>query len=94
MNKYTIADFNKDFPNDDTCLGWLKDYLYPNGIDCPKYLDDIVDVTKRFYGYDGNCPNAENCSKAVLIIPNHYILSMKKIEYIAECLNDSVEYRE
>lgn len=34
MNKYTISNFNKDFPNDDTCLGWLKDYLYPGGIAC------------------------------------------------------------
>jgi transposase len=36
MNKYTIADFNKDFPTDDTCLEWLKNYLYPQGIECPK----------------------------------------------------------
>jgi len=35
MQKYTIKDFNKDFPDNDTCLNWLKDYLYPNGIYCP-----------------------------------------------------------
>jgi transposase len=34
--KYTINDFNKDFPNDDTCLEWLKNYLYPDGIYCEK----------------------------------------------------------
>jgi transposase len=34
MNRYTIADFNKDFPDDDTCLEWLKNYLYPDGIYC------------------------------------------------------------
>jgi transposase len=34
MKKYTIADFNKGFPNDDTCLEWLKNYLYPDGIYC------------------------------------------------------------
>jgi transposase len=36
MERYTIADFNRDFPNDDTCLEWLKNHLYPNGIFCIK----------------------------------------------------------
>lgn len=34
MLKYTVKDFRKQFPNDDVCLDWLKDYLYPNGINC------------------------------------------------------------
>jgi transposase-like protein len=34
--KYTITDFRQDFPDDDACLEWLKDYLYPDGIYCPK----------------------------------------------------------
>lgn len=33
--KYTITDFRADFPDDDACLEWLKDYLYPDGITCP-----------------------------------------------------------
>lgn len=33
--KYTITDFRGDFPDDDACLEWLKDYLYPEGIFCP-----------------------------------------------------------
>lgn len=32
--KYTIKDFQAEFPNDDACLEWLKNYLYPNGIHC------------------------------------------------------------
>jgi transposase len=34
MQKYTLQDFEKQFPNDDVCLEWLKDYLYPEGISC------------------------------------------------------------
>ncbi|HEX8161278.1 MAG TPA: IS1595 family transposase [Pyrinomonadaceae bacterium] len=34
MQKYTIKDFQAQFPNDDACLEWLKNYLYPNGIFC------------------------------------------------------------
>jgi len=33
--KYTIQDFRADFPTEDACLEWLKDYLYPDGIFCP-----------------------------------------------------------
>lgn len=36
MERYTITQFNKDFPNDDACLEWLKKHLYPNGIFCIK----------------------------------------------------------
>ena len=34
MQRYTITDFNNQFPNDDACLEWLKNYLYPDGIFC------------------------------------------------------------
>jgi transposase-like protein len=34
MQKYTVKDFRKQFPDDDTCLEWLKNYLYPDGIHC------------------------------------------------------------
>ena len=34
MNKYTIADFNKQFPDENACLEWLKTYRYPSGIFC------------------------------------------------------------
>lgn len=34
MRKYTVRDFDRDFPTDDACLDWLKDFLYPAGIPC------------------------------------------------------------
>jgi transposase len=34
MEKYTINDFNKDFPDNEACLEWLKNSIYPNGIHC------------------------------------------------------------
>jgi transposase-like protein len=34
--KYTLADLNRDFPNDDACLEWLKNLRWPNGITCRK----------------------------------------------------------
>src|ERR1700722_7495355 len=34
--KYTLADLNRDFPNDEACLEWLKNLRWPNGITCRK----------------------------------------------------------
>jgi transposase len=35
MKRYTIKDFRQDFPDDEACLEWLKNYRWPNGIHCP-----------------------------------------------------------
>jgi transposase len=32
--RFTLKDFEKQFPNDDACLEWLKNHLYPDGIFC------------------------------------------------------------
>lgn len=34
MAKYTIEQFNKLFPDDDACLEWLRNKLYPQRIYC------------------------------------------------------------
>lgn len=32
--KYTVKDLRADFPDDDACLKWVVEYLYPDGITC------------------------------------------------------------
>jgi len=34
MQKFTVKDFQKRFPDDDTCLEWLRRKLYPEKIFC------------------------------------------------------------
>jgi transposase-like protein len=34
VERYTLRDFDRDFPDDAACLEWLKNYLYPDGILC------------------------------------------------------------
>ncbi|MHB8280116.1 MAG: IS1595 family transposase [Candidatus Humimicrobiaceae bacterium] len=34
MANYTIKDFNNNFPDNDSCLEWLKNHKYPKGIIC------------------------------------------------------------
>ena len=36
MKTYTIKDFDKQFPNNDTCLEFLFNARYPEGAFCPK----------------------------------------------------------
>jgi transposase-like protein len=34
MKRYTIHDFNRDFPDDAACLDFMRGALYPDGINC------------------------------------------------------------
>lgn len=34
MQKYTIRDFNKDFPDEDSCLNHILHMVYPEGVMC------------------------------------------------------------
>jgi transposase len=34
IKKYTIHDFNRDFPDDNACLDYIRDLIYPDGIVC------------------------------------------------------------
>lgn len=41
MERYSIRDFERDFPTDEACLEWLREYLYPDGIFC-KVCDQVT----------------------------------------------------
>ncbi len=34
VKKYTIHDSNRDFPDDNACLDFMRDMIYPDGIEC------------------------------------------------------------
>ena len=36
MQRYTFNDFNREFPTDESCLQWLVDNRWPDGITCSK----------------------------------------------------------
>lgn len=55
MDKCTIQQFNKLFPDDDACLKWLRDNLYPQKIYCTrcKKLTKFYRIKDRkVYGCD------------------------------------------
>ncbi len=61
MRKYTTKDFEHEFPTDDTCLEWVKNHHYPNGIHCP-----VCDkVTKHHRVVSRPCYECDNCGHQV-----------------------------
>jgi dTDP-4-amino-4,6-dideoxygalactose transaminase len=68
---------------------FVADYLFGKGIDCAKYLHDIIPAARELYGYAGDCPVAEHCSKTVLSIPVHYTMTRRDLDRVAEALNEA-----
>jgi transposase len=61
MRKFTVKDFDKQFPTDNACLEWLKDYLYPDGIYCP----NCQKITKHHKLSNRPCYNCDYCNHQV-----------------------------
>lgn len=61
MNKYTTSDFDKEYPNDDACLEWIKNSLWPDGILCP----ECEKVTKHHHVTGRQCYACDYCGHQV-----------------------------
>lgn len=61
MKRYTIADFNRRFPNDDACLEWLKNRRWPDGIHC----DKCQTITKHHKVSKHPCYACDRCGNHV-----------------------------
>jgi transposase len=59
--KYTTKNFNKEFANDDACLEWLKNYRFPNGIECPT----CKKVTKHYKIAKRPCYKCDLCGHEI-----------------------------
>ena len=60
--------------------------FFQRGIDCAKYLDDIVDYARSACGYEGDCHNAELRSKTTLLLPHYYTLSTDLLDHVKKAL--------
>lgn len=61
MDKYTTKDFDREFPDDASCLEWIKNHRWPDGIRC----DKCGKVTKHYRVTDRACYACEFCSHQV-----------------------------
>jgi transposase-like protein len=59
--KYTFKDFEREFPSNDSCLEWLKNYRFPDGIHCP----ECDKVTKHHKITKRTCYKCDNCGHEV-----------------------------
>jgi transposase-like protein len=59
--RYSVKQFRGEFPDDETCLEWLKDRLYPDGIHCPK----CDRVTKHHRVMSRKSYSCQNCGHHV-----------------------------
>jgi transposase len=60
--RYTMADFNAEFPNDDACLEYVKEQRWPNGVaDCSKCA-----VERKHYRVSGRTAYAcDHCGNHI-----------------------------
>ncbi len=59
--KYTIRDFNADFPTDKACLDWLMAYRFPDGVHC----DTCGRVTNHYKIAKRSCYVCSLCGSQV-----------------------------
>jgi perosamine synthetase len=83
---YNCLQYPVIFPSEEL-RNTVADYLFEQGIDTIKYLDDIVGIAARAYGYTADCPVSERLTKRVLIIPNYRSLRPVDVRHITEHLN-------
>lgn len=61
MKRYTIRDFQRDFPTDASCLEWLANYRWPEGIHC----DKCNKITKHHPMISRRSLSCQNCGHHV-----------------------------
>jgi dTDP-4-amino-4,6-dideoxygalactose transaminase len=66
----------------------MAEYLHRKKIGSMRPYRDIAEVAAAHYGYEGDCPAAEEIAKRVLVIPSYHTLKRKELERIAMCVND------
>lgn len=59
--------------------------LRVNGIDHAKYWEKYQ-IAELAYGYSGDCPNTELCTRTLITIPNYYTLTNKELSKIIETM--------
>jgi transposase-like protein len=59
---YTVGDFNREFPNDDACLEYIKEQRWPNGVtECKK-----CNIERKYYRVAGRTAYAcDHCGNHI-----------------------------
>ncbi len=63
------------------------DRLRMDHISTSRPQKDIALVASKHYGYQGDCPRAEQIAETIVVIPCNYALKISHVERIARCVN-------
>jgi perosamine synthetase len=63
-------------------------YLFNRRIGTAKPYSDVVEGAAKNYGYDGDCPATERLLSRTLVIPAHYRLKKRELDYVVRCFNE------
>ena len=66
----------------------ISDFLRDKNIDTSKLYHLTPLKAKQYYGYKGDCENAERCADTILVIPNYYTLSQNELSKIAQSVKE------
>ena len=65
----------------------LAKRLQQNQITTTRPYKDIVTIAAKYYGYSGDCPQAERIAKTILMLPCNYAINVAELEHITTCVN-------
>lgn len=106
INELQHTDLTLPYEHKDTwCNYFLFPILFDNkkkrdnacehlrnlGVDTAKLYSRTPSTARQFYGYKGDCPNAEKLADKVLTIPNYYSLNEKELLKITTAIKKIVE---
>jgi dTDP-4-amino-4,6-dideoxygalactose transaminase len=63
-------------------------YMKQQGIGTATPYEDTAEGAVNNYGYEGDCPSAEQLLRRTMVIPSYYVLRTKDIEHIVRSANE------
>ena len=66
---------------------FLSDFLFNENISTSRPYFDVIEGAARYYGYKGDCTQAEHLLRSTMIIPVHYKLREKDLKHICNSVN-------
>ena len=66
----------------------IAEYLKRQHISLSKPYEEVIEGAARYYGYEGDCPIAEQLLRRTIVIPSHYKLKKKELGRIVKCINE------
>jgi dTDP-4-amino-4,6-dideoxygalactose transaminase len=66
---------------------FLSNFLFNKNISTSRPYFDVLGGAAKYYGYKGDCPQADHLLKTTLVIPVHYRLREKDLKHISNSVN-------